>query len=410
MAAESVKEKEAGVFAGLHIVCGVTGGIAAYKAVEVVSRLRKLGAEVHVIMTKEAAQFVTELTFREISGQPVSTDMWAKVPHFHVEHIALATLADLVLVVPATANILAKAASGIADDMLSTTLLATKAPVFFAPAMNTAMYEHPATQHNMAVLRLRGAHILEPASGPLACGTSGKGRLREPAEIVEALAQYLRNGAALAGRKILVTAGGTEEPLDPVRYLGNHSTGRMGYAIAREAARRGADVVLLAGPTTLPVPEGVHLLRVQTARQMYEAAMQEAAEADAVVMAAAVADYRPAVTSPHKIKKSDGSLTLTLERNPDILLELGRRKRAGQLLVGFAAETQNLRAYAKAKLEKKNLDLIVANDVSREDAGFAAETNAALLLFREGNETEIPLMQKNELAAILLDAIQDRLS
>jgi len=409
MAAESVKAKEAGVFAGLHVVLGVTGGIAAYKAVEIVSRLRKCGAEVHVIMTEAATQFVTELTFREISGQPVSVDMWAKVPHFHVEHIALAQLADVVLVAPATANILAKAANGIADDMLSTTLLATKAPVFFAPAMNTAMYEHPATQHNMDVLRARGAHILEPASGPLACGTSGKGRLPEPVEIVAALEEYLQKKQSLAGKKILVTAGGTEEPLDPVRYLGNHSTGRMGYAIAREAARRGADVVLLSGPAMLPVPEGVRLISVQTARQMYDAAMQESMGADVVIMAAAVADYRPAVTYPHKIKKGEGSLTLTLERNPDILLELGRRKRTGQILVGFAAETQNLHAYAKAKLEKKNLDLIVANDVSREDAGFAAETNEAILFARDGQEREIPLMQKTALAAILLDSVEKRL-
>lgn len=409
MAAESVKAKEAGVFAGLHVVLGVTGGIAAYKAVEIVSRLRKCGAEVHVIMTEAATQFVTELTFREISGQPVSVDMWAKVPHFHVEHIALAQLADVVLVAPATANVLAKAANGIADDMLSTTLLATKAPVFFAPAMNTAMYEHPAARHNMDVLRARGAHILEPASGPLACGTSGKGRLPEPVEIVAALEDYLQKRQSLTGKKILVTAGGTEEPLDPVRYLGNHSTGRMGYAIAREAARRGADVVLLSGPAMLPVPEGVRLISVQTARQMYDAAMQESMGADAVIMAAAVADYRPAVTYTHKLKKGEGSLTLTLERNPDILLELGHRKRAGQILVGFAAETQNLRAYAKAKLEKKNLDLIVANDVSREDAGFAAETNEAILFARDGQEREIPLMQKTALAAILLDSVEKRL-
>lgn len=403
--------------AGKKIVLGVTGGIAAYKAVEIVSRLRKAGAEVHVIMTKEATQFVTELTFREISGQPVVSDMWEKVTHFNVEHIALAQLADLMLIAPATANIIAKAAVGIADDMLSTTILATKAPIYIAPAMNTNMYENPITQRNIAELKSRGFHIIEPAAGHLACGTSGKGRLPEPVDIVgivsEALTSQNLTGqeltsqqltSQLSGKKILVTAGGTIEPLDPVRYIGNRSTGRMGYAVAAEAARRGAEVVLVSGPSALKDPEGVRVIRIETARQMREAVLQEYPTCTAVIKSAAVADYRPAAVAGQKIKKSDDDLTLKLVRNPDILFELGQKKEH-QVLVGFAAETCHVEEYARRKLAKKNLDFIVANDVSEEDAGFGVETNRIKLFDRDGNMTAYPLMSKKELAGIILDHV-----
>ena len=398
-----MEQENAGALSGKKIVLGVTGGIAAYKAVEIASRLKKAGAEVHVIMTRGAENFVTELTFREISGQPVTTDMWAKVPHYHVEHIALATLADAVLIAPATANVLAKAAAGIADDMLTTTLLATKAPVFAAPAMNTNMYENPVTQRNLRDLAARGYHIIEPASGMLACGVRGKGRLPEPAAIVEGLAAFFAKGKELAGKKVLVTAGGTIEPLDPVRYLGNRSTGRMGYAIAQQAKSRGAEVVLISGPSALPVPDGV-----ETARQMREAGLKEYQAADVIIKAAAVADYRPKVVAADKIKKQDGEFTLVLERNPDILYELGQKK-AHQILVGFAAETQHVEDYAKAKLAKKNLDFIVANDVSEKDAGFGTETNRVKIFARDGRMWEYPLMSKSAIGGIILDHVQEQL-
>ena len=402
---------------GKEIVLGVTGGIAAYKAVEIVSRLRKAGANVHVIMTKEATQFVTELTFREISGQPVAVDMWEKVMQFHVEHIALAQLADLMLIAPATANIIAKAAVGIADDMLSTTLLATKAPIYMAPAMNTNMYENPITQRNIAELKARGFHIIEPASGHLACGTSGKGRLPEPADIVRIVSEALTSqnltsqeltSQNLTGQKILVTAGGTIEPLDPVRYIGNRSTGRMGYAIAEEAARRGAEVVLVSGPTVLEDPAGVRVIRIETARQMREAVLAEFPTAAAVIKSAAVADYRPETVAGQKIKKSEDDLVLHLVRNPDILYELGQKKEH-QVLVGFAAETCKVEEYARKKLAKKNLDFIVANDVSEKDAGFGVETNRIKLIDRAGRMTPYPLMSKKELAGIILDHVAEAL-
>lgn len=398
-----------GPLAGRKIVLGVTGGIAAYKAVELTSRLRKAGAEVHVIMTRAAQDFVTELTFREISGQAVVTSMWDKVPTHNVEHIALANLADLLLVAPATANFLAKAAAGLADDMLTTTLLATKAPVFLAPAMNTNMYENPVTQKNLRELAARGFHIIEPASGHLACGVTGKGRLPEPVDIARQVEAFFAKARDLLGRKVLVTAGGTREPLDPVRYLGNRSTGRMGYAIAQEAAARGADVVLVSAPSALPVPPGVRCVHVETAREMREAVLREFDDADVVIKAAAVADYRPKIVAKNKIKKSEGEFTLVLERNPDILLELGQKKRQ-QVLVGFAAETTKLEEYARGKLAKKNLDFIVANDVSRPDAGFAVDTNCAKLFMRDGTVCDCPLSSKAELAGVILDHVRACLS
>ena len=398
-----------GSLTGKKIVLGVTGGIAAYKSVEIASRLRKAGAEVHVVMTREATEFVTELTFREITGQPVTVDMWAKVTNFNVEHIALANLADIMLIAPATANIIAKTAAGIADDMLTTTVLATKAPLIMAPAMNTNMYENPVTQKNLAELKSRGVQIIEPASGHLACGVEGKGRLPEPAEIVRFVLDFAAGEQRLTGKKIIVTAAGTIEPLDPVRFLGNRSTGKMGYAIAGEAAKQGAEVLLVSGPSSLPDPAGVRTIRIQTALEM-QAAVQEAyAAADAVIMSAAVADYRPKTVAKEKIKKSDDELVLHLERNPDILYGLGKNK-AQQILVGFAAETCNVEEYAKKKLVKKNLDFIVANDVSASDAGFAVDNNRVQIYTRDGGCEKYPLMSKQELARIILNKIAELMS
>lgn len=395
------------ILEGKKILLGVTGGIAAYKAVEIASRLRKKGAEVHVIMTREAARFVTPLTFREITGQPVSLDMWEEPAHWNVEHIALARMADVCLIAPATANIIAKAAAGIADDMLTTTLLAVKAPIFFAPAMNSAMYENPVTQENIAKLQVRGWHKIEPATGHLACGGSGVGRLPEPVDIVREMEEMHVRGKTLAGKKVLVTAGGTLEAIDPVRFIGNRSSGKMGYAVAQEAAQRGADVVLVAGGTVaLADPPGIRVLHTESALAMRDAVLREAADAAVVVKAAAVADYRPKEMAKQKIKKNDAELTLVLEKNPDILMELGTRKSETQILVGFAAETQNLLAYAQEKLKKKNLDLIVANDVTCPDAGFNTETNLVKIIGRDGSIKEVPLMSKQKVAEIILDCIE----
>lgn len=391
--------------AGKNIVLGVTGGIAAYKAVELVSRLKKAGAEVHVVMTRAAQEFVTELTFREISGHAVATDMWGEVQEFHVEHIALAQLADLVVVAPATANFIAKAAAGIADDLLTTALLATKAPIFVAPAMNTNMYENPLTQRNLEILRRFGVHVMEPAEGQLACGVSGKGRLPEPSALADEILRFFERKQSLNGCRILVTAAGTREPIDPVRYIGNRSSGKMGYAIAAKAAMRGAEVILVSGPSALQAPAGVKLVRVESAAEMRDAVWKEYEAVDAVIMSAAVADYRVKAAAPEKIKKTQDEWMLPLVKNPDILYELGRHKKR-QILIGFAAETQNVLEYARGKLEKKNLDYIVANDVTEDGAGFNTDTNRILMISRTGEVERFPLMRKTELADIILDRLE----
>lgn len=406
-----------------NIILGVTGGIAAYKCVDLVSRLRKQGANVHVILTKGAQNFVTETAMREISGNPVVTSMWQEIQQYDVEHIALAQLADVVLVAPATANVIAKCACGMADDMLTTTLLATKAPVFFAPAMNTNMYENSITQQNLHTLQERGCHIIEPAAGHLACGTSGVGRMPEPQELVEILADFFATGKELAesdeadsrqhlaegldfsGLNILVTAAGTREPIDPVRYIGNRSSGKMGYAIAEAARDLGANVTLISGPSALTPLAGVNFFKVESARDMRRLVLENFPESQIVIKAAAVADYRVKNVADHKIKKNDEELTLVLEKNPDILKELGQKKQKGQVLVGFAAETQNLIQYAQSKLEKKNLDMIVANDVSKPQAGFNVDTNLIKLLKRDGSIEELPLMSKKDLAYIILNHV-----
>ncbi len=406
-----------------NIILGVTGGIAAYKCVDLVSRLRKQGANVHVILTKGAQNFVTETAMREISGNPVVTSMWQEIQQYDVEHIALAQLADVVLVAPATANVIAKCACGMADDMLTTTLLATKAPVFFAPAMNTNMYENSITQQNLHTLQERGCHIIEPAAGRLACGTTGVGRMPEPQELVEILAdffatgkepgdtneadfsQHLAEGLDFSGVNILVTAAGTREPIDPVRYIGNRSSGKMGYAIAEAARDLGANVTLISGPSALTPLAGVNFFKVESARDMRRLVLENFSESQIVIKAAAVADYRVKNVADHKIKKNDEELTLVLEKNPDILKELGQKKQKGQVLVGFAAETQNLIQYAQSKLEKKNLDMIVANDVSKPQAGFNVDTNLIKLLKRDGSIEELPLMSKKDLAYIILNHV-----
>lgn len=389
---------------GKTVVLGVCGGIAAYKAVEVVSRLIKLGAEVHVIMTEAATRFVTPLTFREISGQPVYTTMWEEPKTWNVEHIALARRADLFVIAPATANIIGKIANGIADDFLSTTVMATPAPVLLVPAMNTNMYLNPATQANLETVKGRGIQVVEPASGMLACGTEGVGRLPEPVEIVDRITAHFRFAGSMQGLRVLVTAGGTREAIDPVRFIGNRSSGKMGYAIAAAAAERGATVTLVSGPVALAAPSGVKIISVESAAQMREAVLSIYPEIDIVIKAAAVADYRPEVAANQKIKKAADTLTLVLAKNPDILAELGKLKTT-QFLVGFAAETQELVAHATEKLRKKNLDMLVANDVTLRGAGFDADTNIVKILSKDGTVEELPQMSKTELGHVILDRI-----
>ena len=389
---------------GKKIVLGVTGGIAVYKAVDLVSRLRKAGCEVRVVMTEHAQQFVTPLTFKEISGNAVATSMWNANQEFNVEHIALANWADAFLVAPATANILAKMACGLADDLLSTTLLAAQAPIVVCPAMNTGMYQNPATQENIAKLQERGVTVMPPAVGHLACGTSGPGRLPEPQQIVEFMSAFFagREGD-LRGLRVLVTAAGTCEPIDPVRYVGNRSSGKMGYAVAQMAAERGADVLLISGPSALAAPPNVRVVNVETTNEMLEACLAAYGDVDIVIKAAAVADYRPRDVADQKIKKkTDDALTVVMDKNPDILKTLGAKKEQ-QVLVGFAAETQNLLANAREKVVKKNLDMIVANDVTAAGAGFNSDTNIVKFLFANGDVRELEQMPKVDVANKILD-------
>jgi phosphopantothenoylcysteine decarboxylase / phosphopantothenate---cysteine ligase len=390
------------------IALGVTGGIGAYKAVEVARGLQKRGHEVVAVMTASAARFVGPITFEAITGRRVITDQFEPGANANIEHIALASTIDLLLIAPATANIIGKLANGIADDFLATLYTATRAPVLIAPAMNTQMFEHEAIRRNLDSLLARGVRFVEPGEGYLACGWIGKGRLAEPDEIVATAESILRPAGPLRGRRVLVTAGPTFEDLDPVRYIGNRSSGRMGFAIAAEAARRGADVTLVAGPTTVEPPPLGDVVRVRSAVDMHRAVLDRAEGADVVVMAAAVADYTPAERSPRKVQKSGESLTLVLTRTPDILGDLGlhrRRTGRGPVLVGFAAETDDLVARATAKREQKHADLIVANDVSRSDAGFDVDTNAVTIVGGGGAET-LPLQSKARVAAEVLDRVE----
>ncbi len=393
------------ILAGKKIVLGVSGGIAAYKALNLVREYRKKGAEVHVIMTENATRLVTPLAFRELSGQPVTVSMWAEITHWNVEHIALANLADIFVIAPATANIIGKMANGIADDMLSTTILATPAPVLVVPAMNTHMYEHPAVQANLGKLREFGYEVMEPTEGDLACGVTGKGRFPEMEDITFATERLLSEGL-LKDKYVVVTAGGTREDIDPVRYIGNRSSGKMGYAVAKAAALQGARVRLVSATDHLPVPAGVDMVYVRSAQDMKQAVEDVFEEADIVIKAAAVADYRPAQAADQKIKKQADTLTLELVKNPDILYGLGQKK-THQILVGFAAETQNVLAYAKEKLQKKNLDMLVANDVSAPGAGFNTETNIVTMLFPDREPVSYDLLSKNEVAEKIIIEVAD---
>jgi len=385
------------------VLVGVTGGIGAYKSCELVRRLQKRGFATRVVMTEAATRFVTPLTFRTLTGEPVAVSLWADEPESKVHHISLAEEADVMAIVPCTANVIAKLAQGRADDMLTTTALATEAPLVIAPAMNTHMWRKDSTQRNVGVLRERGAVFVEPGTGELACGDVGEGRLADVDVIADAIEAEAHRSRDLVGMHVLVTAGGTQEPIDPVRFIGNHSSGKTGFAIAEEAARRGARVSLVTGPVTLPDPFGCEVVRVQTALQMRAAVLARFDTADVVVMSAAVADFRPAAMSADKIKKTDAPAAISLERNPDILAELGERD-TGKLLVGFAAETTDVVANAQLKLEAKHLDMVIANDVSDPSMGFGTEHNRVHYVTASGVD-ESPVLGKKTIARDLLDRV-----
>ena len=392
--------------AGRRIVLGVSGGIAAYKAVEVCRRLVDAGAFVSPVLTKDAERFVGKVTFSALASEKARTSLWDEAEP--IPHTRLGQAADLVVVAPATARVIGAYANGLSYDLLTATLLATRAPVVVCPAMHTEMWEHAAVQDNLAVLRRRGVHVVDPEVGRLAGGDEGAGRLADPAVIVAAVERILAAEQDLAGVRVLVTAGGTREPIDPVRFIGNRSSGKQGYALAEEARARGADVVLV---TTVdrPVTAGIEVVRVETAADMEAAVVARSDEADVVVMAAAVADFRPKAPADHKIKKGEGVPEVVLEPTPDILAALAARKPAGQLLVGFAAETVDVRAHAVEKLARKKLDLIVANDVSAPGVGFEHDTNSVIVLAADGSEQNVPLTDKRLVASAVLDAVAARL-
>ncbi|KOO40766.1 bifunctional phosphopantothenoylcysteine decarboxylase/phosphopantothenate--cysteine ligase CoaBC [Priestia koreensis] len=391
---------------GKRILLCVSGGIAVYKAAALTSKLVQAGAEVKVMMTESAREFVSPLTFQALSRNPVYTDTFDEKDPAVIAHIDLADWPHLVLVAPATANMIGKLANGIADDMISTTLLATTAPVWVAPAMNVHMYDHPAVIRNIDILHSFGYQFVEPSEGYLACGYVGKGRLEEPEKIVENLQHYFNDARSLPlkGKHVLITAGPTREKIDPVRFMSNHSTGKMGYAVAEEAARLGAAVTLVSGPTNLPTPPGVTRINVESAQEMFEAVMNVYPMTDVVIKTAAVADYRPKVTYDQKVKKQPGAVSVELERTTDILRTLGEQKEH-QLLVGFAAETNNVDEYAMKKLREKNLDFVVANNVSTEGAGFGTDTNIVTIYQREAEPKSLPVLSKHEVAKEILDEV-----
>jgi len=394
---------------GKKIVLGVTGGIAAYKAAEFVRLLVKKEADVHVVMTRNAQEFITPLTFHTLSGNPVVTDLFALIEDEKIGHIALADLAELIVILPATANIMGKIATGIADDFLTTMVMASKAPVFFVPSMNVNMWENQILQNNIRILLARGYQIIEPGEGELACHWYGKGRLAELDEVVEKMEDLFSN-KDLKGEKILITAGPTQEPIDPVRFITNRSSGKMGYALAKVARQRGAEVVLVTGPTSLPpLRREIEMVPVRTAEEMRKAVLNHAVGCSVVIKAAAVSDYRAQAISQKKIKKDNFDTTLALERTKDILEELGKNK-GDRILVGFAAETEDLVPQAKKKLMKKNLDFIVANDISQPRVGFGSETNQVKILYPSGQLKDFPLMQKEEVAQLIFDEVVELLN
>ena len=392
-----------------EIILGVTGGIAAYKAAELVRELIKKGAKVHVVMTRNAQEFITPLTFQTLSCNPVQTDLFSLIEDSRIGHVALADMADIVVIAPATANIIGKVAHGIADDFLSTMIMATKCPVLFAPSMNVNMWGSAAVKQNGEKLKKAGYHFIGPEEGDLACEVIGKGRLAAVADIVERI-EGLLTEKDMNGKRILITAGPTHEPIDPVRFISNRSSGRMGFALAKMATRRGADVILISGPTHLPVPGGnIRFVPVGTASEMREAVLEHYKECSVIIKAAAVSDYHPKSVSKQKLKKLDASASLELERNPDIIGEIGSLK-GDRVLVGFAAETRNLIANARKKLKEKYLDLIVANDVSRSDSGFATETNKVVIIDSRGKVDPLPLKSKDEVANIILERVVEILT
>lgn len=392
-----------------NVLLGVTGGIAAYKAADIVSRLIKQDVNVDVIMTKYAQEFITPMTFQSLSGNKTVTDMFDTSFRPDIEHISLAKKADVILIAPATANIIAKIAHGIADDMLTTVVLASKAKLIIAPAMNTVMYEAEVTQNNIKTLKERGVIVIDPVEGLLACNDLGRGKMEEPENIVEAVLYHLTCSRDLEGKKVLITAGPTRESIDPVRFITNRSTGKMGYEMAREAKRRGADVTLVSGRVNLKAPYGVNLINIESAQDMYEEVMKRAGESDIIIKSAAVADYTPQNKSNIKIKKQSGDMKIELERTHDILFEVGQAKTDQQILVGFAAETNDVIENAKSKMQRKNLDFIIANDVKKESAGFGTDTNIVTIIPRQGEIEPLPVMKKSEVARAVFDRILKRL-
>lgn len=392
---------------GKTVVLGVTGGIAAYKIASLASMLVKQHADVQVIMTENATNFITPTTFETLTGNKCLVDTFDRNFQFQVEHVALAKRADIFMIAPATANVIAKVAHGLADDMLTTTFLACKKPKYIVPAMNTQMYENPITQDNLDICRRYGMHVVEPASGYLACGDTGAGKMPEPELLMEYIMQELVFEKDMAGKKVLVTAGPTREAIDPVRYITNHSTGKMGYAIAQAAARRGAEVTLVSGPVNLKAPLGVNLVPVTSAGEMFQAVTEASSSQDVIIKAAAVADYRPKYVGTEKTKKKDGDMNLKMERTDDILAWLGNHRQTGQVLCGFSMETENMLENSQAKLEKKHVDMIVANNLKTAGAGFGTDTNVVTIITKEGAE-ELAMMTKEQVAHQLLNRIMDR--
>ncbi|SCG83513.1 bifunctional phosphopantothenoylcysteine decarboxylase/phosphopantothenate synthase [Proteiniborus sp. DW1] len=396
------------MFSGKNIVMGVTGGIAVYKAVDVVSRLKKLNANVDVIMTKSATEFVTPLTFQSISQNPVTVDMFNEPKQWDIQHISLAKKADLFIIAPATANIIGKVANGIADDMLSTTIMATRAKVVFAPAMNTNMYNNVIFKENMNKLKSLGYEFINPGSGRLACGDIGEGKMAEPIDIIDYLTNLFANNQ-LKGKKFIITAGPTIEPLDPVRYMTNYSSGKMGFALAKVAQQRGAEVILITGPVNLEPPIGVKLIKVNTTREMLNAIEKHFDDCQVLIKAAAPLDYRPVTVSGHKIKKEKDEIEFKFIKNPDIAAHFGKIKK-NQIIVGFAAETENIIDNALKKIDKKNLDFIVANNVLTENAGFKSDNNIVTIIDKNGAKADYPMMKKEDVAKVIIDKVIEMLN